>query len=224
MWKRPCQTTVSFDKLRSWQPFWMHHDSIIIFSELFSIFMYAVFTQCTRALAQSSAMFRHLVPNLNIFSHLINQAHAHYCKTVGKVQGNQCKILTLYLGMGTMPEFWCGYLEKKKCVDIGVQLRIAPMHCASAPNMNTALLSNSGCGSLFRVGQGFGQDTLLQILSGLSPIKSIIRVIGKLMWQLWVTSSVYPLVLVSDLVHVVEEGGIRSKSKLPVLHPTDIED
>ena len=71
-----------------------------------------------------------MVPNMKIqFVHIqmINQAHAHYCKIVGKVLRNQWKtcahknpvpnlvleykVETLYLGMDTVPKFWLGYLE-----------------------------------------------------------------------------------------------------------------
>ena len=69
----------------------------------------------------NGAVFRHLVPNLKICSHSINQAHVHCCEIMDKVLGNQYKTCTnkdpvpnlvpknkvsnLYMGTDTVPEF-----------------------------------------------------------------------------------------------------------------------
>ena len=46
----------------------------------------AMFTLGVQAPAQNGTVFRHMVPNLKICSHSKKQAHAHYCKILGKAQ------------------------------------------------------------------------------------------------------------------------------------------
>ena len=99
---------------------------------------------------QNGAVFRRTVPNMKLCSHSINRAHARYCEVVSKELGPSSQLSARVQGLDLL--LWYGHrgrilvlpartrvgrvLEKKKCVDIGAQLRIVPGIRDRAPSVN----------------------------------------------------------------------------------------